>query len=111
VSLKSVDVLYTPDFIKINVPTIKYFAVVDFANEVDYENPRNKVQLYDEGLEVYLIKAHVGNWPEIQIRSMTREELIKRREESLNRYYKREEEKYKEAQDKKLKMDKHSIEQ
>jgi hypothetical protein len=62
VALKSIDVLYTPDFIKINVPTIKYFAVVDFAHEVDYENPKNKVQLYDEGLEVYLIKAQPGSW-------------------------------------------------
>lgn len=35
--------------------------------------------------------------------------MLKRREESLNNYYKREEEKFKDAADKKLKMDKHSI--
>ena len=42
---------------------------------------------------------------------LSREELLKRREDSLARYYKREEEKFKEAQEKKLKMDKHSIDQ
>jgi hypothetical protein len=43
------------------------------------------------------------------LRGLTREELIKRREESLNRHYKREEEKFKEAADLKIKMDKHTV--
>jgi len=41
--LKNVDVLYTPEFIKINVTTIKYFAIVDFAHLIDNENISNKV--------------------------------------------------------------------
>ena len=43
------------------------------------------------------------------MRGLSREELIKRREESLNRYYKREEEKFKEAADLKIKMDKMTV--
>jgi len=54
--MKSVDVLFTQDFLKVNVPPIKFIAVVDFAYPIDYENPRNRVTLLDEGLEVYLIK-------------------------------------------------------
>lgn len=42
---------------------------------------------------------------------MSKEDLIKRRDESLSRYYKREEEKYKDAEKKKLQMDKFTIEQ
>lgn len=60
VALKSVDVLYTPEFIKINVSTIKYFALVDFAYLIDNENTKNRVQLQDEGLEVYLMKAETA---------------------------------------------------
>lgn len=51
------------------------------------------------------------HWDEIQLRGLSREELIKRREESLNRYYKREEEKFKEAADLKIKMDKMTVDQ
>ena len=56
VNMKSIDVLFTPDFLKINVTSIKFIAVVDFAWPIDYENPRNRITLLDEGLEVYLIK-------------------------------------------------------
>lgn len=50
-------------------------------------------------------------WEEVQLRGLTREELIKRREESLNRHYKREEEKFKEASDLKIRMDKMTVDQ
>jgi len=43
VMLKNVDVLYTPEFIKINVTSIKYIAIVDFAHLIDNENISNKV--------------------------------------------------------------------
>lgn len=43
VNLKAIDVLFTPDFLKINVSTIKYFAVVDFILPIDNENARNRV--------------------------------------------------------------------
>lgn len=43
VSLKNVDVLYTPEFIKINATSIKYIAIIDFAHPIDHENPKNRI--------------------------------------------------------------------
>lgn len=43
VLLKNVDVLFTSQFIKVNVPSIKYFAVIDFANEIDSDSQKNRV--------------------------------------------------------------------
>lgn len=43
VSMKAIDVLFTAEFLKINVPTIKFFAVIDFAFAIDYENPKNRI--------------------------------------------------------------------
>ena len=54
--LKSIDILYTDLFIKVNVPTIKYICIIDFPFAIDYENSRNRVQLHDESLDVFLIK-------------------------------------------------------
>ena len=54
--MKHIDVLYTDEFLKVNASSIKYFAVIDFFKPIDYENPKNRVYLLDESLEVYLIK-------------------------------------------------------
>lgn len=62
VSLKNIDVLYTDIFLKINAASIKYFTVIDFPCEVDYENSRNRIQLLDERLEVFLIKKETVHW-------------------------------------------------
>ncbi len=52
VTLKNVDVLYTPHFIKINAPSVKYLAIVDFPDQagvetssgsIDADNPRNRI--------------------------------------------------------------------
>jgi hypothetical protein len=47
--------------------------------------------LLDERLEVFLMKHEVGkHWDKIQIDTMTKDELVKRRDESLKAYYDRE---------------------
>ena len=56
VLLKNIDILYTDSFLKVNASSIKYFAIIDFPYPIDYENPRNRVQLLDEKLEVFLVK-------------------------------------------------------
>lgn len=86
VSLKAVDVLYTEDFVKVNVSTIKFFAVIDFPHPIDYQNPRNRIQLHDDHLEVFLIKLTVAPWDYIQVYQLTKDELMKRREASLAKY-------------------------
>ena len=47
VLLKNVDILYTDNFIKVNVPSQKYICIIDFPHSVDYEHSRNRVQLHD----------------------------------------------------------------
>ena len=58
--LKNIDILYTDNFVKVNVPSIKYISIIDFPHAIDYENPKNRVQLRDESLDVHLIKAEAG---------------------------------------------------
>lgn len=57
VLLKNVDILYTDSFVKVNVPSLKYVCIIDFPHLIDYENPKNRVLLHDENLEVFLIKS------------------------------------------------------
>lgn len=77
VLLKNIDVLYTDLFLKINASSIKYFSIIDFPLEIDYESPKNKIQLLDERLEVFLIKKdHTTLWEKIQIDTLSKEELI-----------------------------------
>lgn len=68
VLMKNIDFLQTDTFIKINAPSIKYITVVDFLHTIDYENPNNRVQLHDQGLEVLLMKApeHRYHWESIR---------------------------------------------
>ena len=111
VLLKNIDVLQTSTFIKVNSPSIKYIAVVDFMHPIDYENPKNRIQLHDTGLEVLLMKGaeYRHHWEFIMPYTLSKEELKKRREESLAEYYRREDEKFKEAEKRKIQMDKMSI--
>jgi hypothetical protein len=43
VLLKNIDVVFTAHFLKVNVTSIKFIAVIDFPYEIDYENPKNKI--------------------------------------------------------------------
>lgn len=90
--------------IKVNVPSIRFFAVIDFPNPVDFESPRNRSQLLDDSLEVFLMKKDSAQalWTEIQLSSLPTVELNTRRNESIKRYHDREEEKYKETSKLKL---------
>lgn len=62
VLMKNVDVVTTDLLLKVNVSSIRFFAVVDFDKEIDWENPKNKTQLLDSSLEVYLIKKIPEMW-------------------------------------------------
>jgi predicted ATP-grasp superfamily ATP-dependent carboligase len=95
-------------YLKINASSIKYFAGIDFPLEIDYESPKNKVQLMDESLEIFLVKKVPGHWEKVQVPTIefTRAEATQRREEAVARYYKRQEEKLKEAKSKSYEHDK-----
>ena len=112
VLLKQISLLYTDLCLKVNVKTTKYVALIDFLHEIDFKSPKNRVQLLDGRLEVYLIKAKSNvKWTHLQVQGLSRQEVIKRRNASLDAYYQHEEEKKKKAQATMHKMDKHSVEQ
>jgi hypothetical protein len=46
--------------LKINAQQIKYLAIIDFKHEIDYLNPKNRVQLIENRLEVFLMKLVPG---------------------------------------------------
>jgi hypothetical protein len=41
--MKNIDVMITDQYLKINAPSIKYFAGVDFPLDIDFDNAKNKV--------------------------------------------------------------------
>jgi dyslexia susceptibility 1 candidate gene 1 protein len=42
VALKNIDVMIADLVLKVNVPSIRFFAVIDFPHEVDFESARNR---------------------------------------------------------------------
>jgi len=102
VLLKQIDVLFTGLFLKINAPSVKFLLVIDLLNEVDFENLRNRIQLLDDKLEIFLIKKEAGlHWDTLSIRDLDKKEIKERRDESLRQYYERQDQKYKETETKK----------
>lgn len=85
--MKNVEVVISDVCLKVNVPKINYVQVVDFPHEIDFEHAGNRVQLTDEGLDVYLHKVDPNNWNELQMSGISGAELTARRLASLDRYY------------------------
>jgi hypothetical protein len=56
VTLKNIDVFYSDLVLKVNCQSIKYIAILDFLHPIDYLSSKNKFQLLDGRLEVFLIK-------------------------------------------------------
>ena len=112
VLLKQIDILYTDYLLKVNATSIKYFAAIDFAHEIDFMNAKNRVQLTDGRLEVFLTKKVANNsWTSLEIKGLTKQELMTRRSESVGRYYEAQEKRKKEAQETIYKMEKRSVDQ
>lgn len=89
VSMKNIEVLITDLLLKVHAQSIKYFAAVDFLHEVDYKSGKNRTQLLDGRLEVMVMKATPGQqWASLENKQLTRQELMTRRNASVDRYYK-----------------------
>ena len=88
VSLKNINVQWTDLCLKVNVPSIRYIQVIDFPFPIDFTNPKNRVQLLDASLDVFLIKKDLNTelWPEVQLTGLNNKELTERRNESIRRY-------------------------
>jgi len=93
--MKDVEFTYSDLCFKANVRKNNYVEVIDFPHEVEYENVQNKVQLTDAGLEIFLIKSIPRTWDELQYSGLKGPLLTARRQDSLNRLYEREAERYK----------------
>ena len=57
VLMKNIDFAICDNYVKINISSDKYFQSVDLAHEIRFEDPKNRVNLLDTHLEMYLIKA------------------------------------------------------
>ena len=88
VSLKHVNVQWTDLCLKVNVPTIRYIQIIDFPLPIDFTNPKNRVQMLDNSLDVYLVKKDLNTelWTEVQLTGLNNKELMERRNESIKRY-------------------------
>lgn len=67
VALKNIHVQWTDLCLKVNVPSIRYIQVIDFPFPIAFTDPRNRVQLLDTSLDVFLIKKDLNTelWPEV----------------------------------------------
>ena len=89
VLLKQIDIFYSDLVLKVSAQSIKYFQAVDFLHEIEHRSPKNRVQLLDTCLEVYLVKKQQGvKWDSLEPAAGTfsRKELFDRRQASIARY-------------------------
>lgn len=92
VALKNIDVFFSDLVLKVNATSIKYLAIVDFKYKIDYLNPKNRVQLIDNKLEVYLMKATPGaKWEQLEVSELTRSQVMARRQKSVDEFHAHEE--------------------
>ena len=105
VPASKVDIYLSETYVKINAIPIKQVVVLDLLNPILYNSGKNRTVMRDDGLELYLLKAAPENWPQL-CHVDTKENLKKRREESMAKQKKEEEERTKIAEKKKIEMDK-----
>jgi len=98
VLLKNIDVFFSDNLLKINAATIKYFLAIDFEEFIDHKNPKNKVQLIDGRLNVLLYKKQAGiPWTNLEVQGLSKQQIMDRRNQSVQRYHELEEKLEKEA--------------
>jgi hypothetical protein len=93
VLLKNIDIFYTECMIKINATSIKFISIIDFPQHIDYEHLKNRVQLLDNRLEVFLMKKIEGvTWDSLEIQGLSKKQVMDRRNKSISDYYVKKEE-------------------
>jgi hypothetical protein len=109
--MKNVDVFYTECMLKVNATSIKFVAIIDFAHDIDYNHPKNRTQLLDNRMEVFMMKKQEGiTWENLELQGMTKQQLMEKRNKSISIYYTKKEQDHKDAQEKVHKMEKEVIE-
>ena len=108
--MKNIEVLITDLLLKVHAQSIKYFVAIDFLHEVDFQSGKNRTQLLDGRLEVMVMKAVPGkSWASLENKKLTRQELMERRNMSVDRFYLQEKEEKKQASDTIIEMGRTTI--
>ena len=112
VLMKNMDIMFADHLVKVNAHSIKYFAAVDFLHEIDHKNPKTRAQHLDGRLDIYVIKKVAGrSWPTLEVQGLTKQELMKRRNECVDRFYAEQTALAKTAHDNKLAQEKKVIDE
>lgn len=109
VSLKKIDFFLTDNFLKINITERKSIKFFDFHSNIEYQNKGNSFLYINDYLEITLYKQEAKLWPNLLIDNLSKEELLKRREEATNRKREQEAEHLKNLNDLKIKYDRYSV--
>jgi hypothetical protein len=83
---KKVDTTISKNFIKLNIPEMKIFKLIDLFDEIDIDH--SSILIEDNKIIFYLNKTKEENWPQLEYKSTNKEEIKERRkhaEEELNK--------------------------
>ena len=85
--MKHIDILITEVYVKVNIPSKKYFIYFDMLHEIDYASPQNRTQVQSEVLQIYLRKQNPELWGELEYRD-SKANLQARRNTAIENYNK-----------------------
>lgn len=109
ISIKKIDIYFAPYFIKLNVSErnqVKYF---DLMYEIDYTSKENTILYINDVLEIRVIKKDPVKWEELNDSSLSKEQIMKRRQDSIQRKEEYDHKFKKNLDDLKIKHDRHSV--
>ena len=109
VSFKKLDFFLTDAFLKINILEKNMIKFLDFHSEIDFASKSNNFLYINETLEITLQKKQQGLWSTLLIENLSKEAVIKRREEAILRKTEAESQFQKNLNDIKIKYDRHSV--
>lgn len=109
VTLKKLDFYLTDGFLKINFLEKNLIKFLDFSFEIDFQSKETNFLLINEKLEISLAKKQPGVWTSLLLEGLDRKDLIKRREEAINRRNLVESKYRKNLEDIKIKYDQYSV--
>ncbi len=108
VAVSKVNISLADVYMKVNVPQNKLVLVFDLLHPIVYTSPKNRVQMLQDGLELFLVKEKAEMWPQL-LHVDGKDALKKRREEALAREKKDADERAKIVAKRKIELDKHTV--
>ena len=81
--MDKIDINLASYTLKISVPSIKYWKVLDLGGRVDYKSKENSFLYSNNVLNCNLVKEEEVNWEFLIEVKLSKDELKKRREEDM----------------------------